>query len=292
MMAEMLQLQFRLEPEDGQLTNDQPLSISQAINQFVDHLKESKQALQGQQELLRFQARIGRDKPMSTLHAIEVGEYAKWTTENVEDPSTRLDPVKKFLTFANRRGWTENSLARYAAAPRRNRRRFQNTGQNGTYTGTPSARLSQERHTELQVELQRLRDEVPQIREAIRLARSDGDVRENAPLDAAKDHQGIIESRIRVLETSIANAQIRSDTGSAAVTRSTVGARVTLKDVGSGRVVSYTLVDIREADAATGKISTQSPVGHALLDRTVGEEVTINVPRGTLQYLVQKIVGS
>jgi transcription elongation factor GreA len=56
-------------------------------------------------------------------------------------------------------------------------------------------------------------------------------------------------------------------------------------------VFAYTLVDVREADAATGKISTQSPVGLALLDRTVGEEVTINVPRGTLTYLVQKIVG-
>ena len=94
------------------------------------------------------------------------------------------------------------------------------------------------------------------------------------------------------MENSIAIAQILPEGGDGKVARSGVGAKVTLKDVASGRVFAYTLVDVREADAAAGKISTQSPVGLALLDRTVGEEVTINVPRGTLIYLVQKIVGA
>ena len=67
---------------------------------------------------------------------------------------------------------------------------------------------------------------------------------------------------------------------------------MTLKDVTSGRVVAYTLVDVREADADTGRISTTSPVGLALLDRIVGEEVTINVPKGTRKYTVQKISGA
>ena len=60
----------------------------------------------------------------------------------------------------------------------------------------------------------------------------------------------------------------------------------------SGKTVAYTLVDVREADVSEGKISTVSPVGQALLDRMVGEEVTINVPKGTLRYLVQRITAS
>ena len=56
--------------------------------------------------------------------------------------------------------------------------------------------------------------------------------------------------------------------------------------------MAYTLVDVREADVSEGKISTTSPVGQALLDRFVGEEVTINVPKGTLRYLVQRITGT
>ena len=127
--------------------------------------------------------------------------------------------------------------------------------------------------------------------EEIKRAMADKDFRENAPLDAAKDHQGIIESRIRDLEASINSAQIL-ESKPAKVARSRVGAKLTLKDVTSGRVIAYTLVDVREADASTGRISTKSPVGLALLDRTVGEEVTINVPKGTLKYTVQKITGA
>jgi transcription elongation GreA/GreB family factor len=75
------------------------------------------------------------------------------------------------------------------------------------------------------------------------------------------------------------------------VARSSVGAKVTLKDTFSGKTLAYTLVDVREADVTQGKISTTSPVGQALLDRMVGEEVTINVPKGTLRYLVQRITA-
>ena len=70
-----------------------------------------------------------------------------------------------------------------------------------------------------------------------------------------------------------------------------MGTSITLRDVASGKQIVYTLVDVREADVASGKISTRSPVGQALLDRRVGEEVTINVPRGTLRYKVEKIGG-
>jgi transcription elongation factor GreA len=271
------------------LTDDQHLSISEAITRFVEHLKDGKQVMQGQQELLRFQARIGKDKSMATLHAIEVGEYAKWTTENVEDAATRLDPVKKFLTFANKRGWTEISLARYAAAPRRNRRRFAG-GQSGSRgAGTPSARLSQERHIELQAELQRLREEVPQVREAIRLARSDGDIRENSPLDAAREQQ-MVERRIRQLENDLVNVEI-VDAANADTERVSIGSRVTLHDIASEQSRVFTLVDVREADVSAGKISTVSPIGQALMGRSAGEEVTITTPRGAMEYRIEGIGG-
>ena len=271
------------------MTNDQHLSISEGISRFVEHLKDSKQAMQGQQELLRFQARIGKDKALATLHAIEVGEYAKWTTENVEDAAARLDPVKKFLTFANKRGWTEISLARYAAAPRRNRRRFA-SGDSSRAAGTPSARLSQERHTELQAELQRLREEVPHIREAIRLARSDGDVRENAPLDAAREQQQLTERRIRQLENDLANVEI-VDAANADTERVSIGSRVTLHEVASQQQRVFTLVDVREADVSAGKISTVSPIGQALMGRSAGEEITITTPRGAVEYRIEGIGG-
>ena len=141
-------------------------------------------------------------------------------------------------------------------------------------------------------QLDDLKEQRALVLEDIKRAMADKDFRENAPLDAAKDQQGIIELRIRELEASINNAQILPEGASSKVARSAVGAKVTLKDTISGKTVAYTLVDVREADASLGKISTVSPVGQALLDRMVGEEVTINVPKGTLRYLVQRITAA
>ena len=273
--------------EGYKLTNEPHLSISQAIDIFVDYLKDGRQPMQGQQELLRFQARIGKDKMIATLHAIEVGDYARWTTENVENPASRLDPVKKFLTYANRKGWTQISLARYATAPRRSRRRFQNNDQ-ATGGSTPTARLSQERHDELQEELQRLRAEVPQIRETIRVARSDGDIRENAPLDAAREQQQLVERRIRQLENDLARVEI-VDAANADTEKVSIGSRVTLHDMGTQQQRAFTLVDVREADVSAGKISTVSPIGQALMGRSVGEELTVSTPRGAVQYRIEGI---
>ena len=275
------------------MTQSNP-SISEALTLFVAAKRSAKSVQQGHQELGRFVAWCGRERRVAELSPSEVADYAQQIGLGGADSAQRLHPVKAFLTYWKEQGWIQNGLATHLRVPRTRRnapsKSSSRTAQ--SYNSFNSSQLSQEGYDRLVTQLEDLKGERVAVIEEIKLAMADKDFRENAPLDAAKDRQGIIESRIRELETSIANAQIRSDTGSAAVTRSSVGARVTLKDVGSGRVISYTLVDIREADAATGKISIQSPVGHALLDRTVGDEVTINVPRGTLQYLVQKIVGS
>jgi len=100
----------------------------------------------------------------------------------------------------------------------------------------------------------------------------------------------LIESKIRELESGLSNAEIIGP-GSKRTkhVKVVVGSKVSLKDTSSGRQVSYTLVDVREADVAAGRISTASPVGQALLNRTVGDTITINVPKGTLHYTVQKI---
>ena len=280
------------------MTNDAPLSIDQAIDQFIKYLNEGRQTMTGQQELLRFRDRMGKDKPMSVLHAVEVGEYARWATENVEDTASRLDPVKRFLTFAHRRRWTEISLSRYAAAPRRNRRRSRKSEANGNGTGAvsisdganPTARLSRERYLEMQAELQRLRDELPQIRETVRQARSDGDVRENAPLDAAREQQSMVERRIRQLEADLARVEI-VDAANADTEKVSIGSRVTLHDVAASRQRIFTLVDVREADVSAGKISTVSPIGQALMGHSPGEVLTINTPRGAMEYRIESIGG-
>jgi transcription elongation factor GreA len=150
--------------------------------------------------------------------------------------------------------------------------------------------LSRERHDELQGELQRLQDEMPRIRDAVRLARSDGDIRENAPLDAAREQQQLTERRIRQLETDLARVEFL-DAANADTERVSIGSRVTLQDISQQQQRVFTLVDVREADVSAGKISTVSPIGQALLGCSTGDEVTIATPRGSVQYRIERIGG-
>ncbi|CAI8018527.1 Transcription elongation factor GreA [Geodia barretti] len=125
-----------------------------------------------------------------------------------------------------------------------------------------------------------MRNEVPRIREAIRLARADGDVRENSPLDAAREQQQFTERRIRQLQNDLARVEI-VDAANADTEKVSIGSRVTLQDMTLLTRRIFTLVDIREADVSAGKISTVSPIGQALMGRSAGDELTINTPSGS-----------
>ena len=276
------------------MTTEQSLSISEALTHFVAAKKSAKSAQQSHQELGRFVAWCGRERRVSELSPSEVAEYAQQIGLGGSESIHRLSPVKVFLTYWKDQGWINNGLASHLRVPRT--RRTASPSKTSTRTNGRvffgGSQLSQEGYDRLVSQLDDLKDQRALVLEDIKRAMADKDFRENAPLDAAKDQQGIIELRIRELEVSINNAQILPEGASSKVARSSVGAKVTLKDTSSGKTIAYTLVDVREADVSEGKISTVSPVGQALLDRMVGEEVTINVPKGTLRYRVQRITAS
>ena len=276
------------------MTTEQSLSISEALTHFVAAKKSAKSVQQSHQELGRFVAWCGRERKVSELSPSEVAEYAQQIGLGGSESVHRLSPVKIFLAYWKDQGWIINGLASHLRVPRTRRTAStsKTTNRNNGRVTFSGSQLSQEGYDRLVSQLDDLKDQRALVLVDIKRAMADKDFRENAPLDAAKDQQAIVELRIRELESSINNAQILPEGTSSKVARSTVGAKVTLKDTSSGKTVNYTLVDVREADASAGKISTVSPVGQALLDRMVGEEVTIKVPKGTLRYLVQRITAS
>ncbi len=276
------------------MTTEHSPSISEALTHFVAAKKSAKSAQQGHQELGRFVAWCGRERKVAELAPSEVAEYAQQIGLGGSESVHRLSPVKVFLAYWKDQGWISNGLASHLRVPRTRRTAAGTnpTARTSNRTNFGGSQLSQEGYDRLVGQLDNLKEQRAAVLEDIKLAMADKDFRENAPLDAAKDQQGIIELRIRELEASINNAQILPEGASSKVARSSVGAKLTLKDTNSGKTVAYTLVDVREADVSEGKISTTSPVGQALLDRMVGEEVTINVPKGTLRYLVQRITAS
>ncbi|MFM2257265.1 MAG: hypothetical protein RIQ28_1112 [Pseudomonadota bacterium] len=136
-------------------------------------------------------------------------------------------------------------------------------------------------------DLKRLREERPQIVEAIEEARAHGDLSENAEYHAAKERQGQVEASISDLEDKISRAQIIDPT-TLSGDKIVFGATVTLIDE-DDKPVRYQLVGEAEADAKKGRISYNSPLGRALISRQVDEEIEVTVPSGDKYYLVEKI---
>jgi transcription elongation factor GreA len=259
-------------------------SFTEALSQFVAVKKNRKKTMEGHQEIGRFIAWFGRDRRVSELTPAEVADYAQHVGLGGSESTQKLSPVKGFLGFLKDEGWVETGLATHLRVPRSRR-----TSGGRASAAAAATQLSKEGFERLQEQVESLKGERVNVLEDIKRAMADKDFRENAPLDAAKERQGIIEGRIRELETSLANAEILSAQPRKNQVKVAMGTKVTLKDLGSGRKVLYTLVDMREADVASGKISTQSPVGQALLERSVGEEVEVTVPKGTVRYKVEKI---
>jgi transcription elongation factor GreA len=144
-----------------------------------------------------------------------------------------------------------------------------------------------EGYTKITEELRLLKAERPVIVEAIETARAHGDLSENAEYHAAKERQGQVEATIGDLEDKLSRAQVIDPT-TLSGDKAVFGATVTLLDE-SDKAVRYQLVGEVEADAKKGKISYNSPIGRALIGRTVGDEIEVTVPAGEKYYLLDKI---
>lgn len=147
--------------------------------------------------------------------------------------------------------------------------------------------ISVQGYKALEEELARLKSERPEIIQAIKEAREEGDLRENAGYDAARERQGMAEARIKYIESRMALYQV-IDLDKLQGDKVIFGATVELEDVDSGEAKTYTILGPDEADPGKGSISFLSPVGQALLGREEGDEVSVEIPRGRVTY---EIIG-
>ncbi len=147
--------------------------------------------------------------------------------------------------------------------------------------------MLEEGFRKLEAELQRLKEERPLIVDAIEEARAHGDLSENAEYHAAKERQGQVEATIAHIDDQLARAQI-IDPKSLSGNKVMFGATVTLLDE-DDKQIRYQIVGQVEADAKAGRISYNSPLGKALIGRSVDDEIEVTVPSGDKYYQVAKV---
>ncbi|HJZ98538.1 MAG TPA: transcription elongation factor GreA, partial [Candidatus Solibacter sp.] len=119
-------------------------------------------------------------------------------------------------------------------------------------------------------------------------ARAHGDLSENAEYHAAKDRQGVVNARLAQLKKRLAEMSM-VDFSKIPHGKVGLGSTVVVLDVARDEEITYNLVTSEEADAANGKISTTSPIGRALLNREVGDEVKVQSPGGLKQFEILKL---
>ena len=144
--------------------------------------------------------------------------------------------------------------------------------------------------------LQKLKDEIhhlktverPRISQQIAEARDKGDLSENAEYDAAKEAQGLMETRLVKLENTLANARLVDD-AQIDNTKVYILSTVKLRNQKNNAEVSYTLVAENEANLAEKKISVESPIGRGLLGKAVGDVAEVTVPAGVIPFEILEI---
>jgi len=147
--------------------------------------------------------------------------------------------------------------------------------------------LTPEGAEKLQAELEELKgprreDLSARLRSAIQM----GDLSENADYHKAKEDQGFLEGRIQELEAILRNSVIIEKTKSTGVVM--IGSQVTIQEDGFDPE-SYHLVGPTEADPRQGRISHESPIGRALMDKKVGDVAEAETPGGKIKFKIIKI---
>ena len=220
--------------------------------------------------------------------ASDIGDFASEHYRRTALPDHRLlRAAKDFLSYAHRKGHTPINLAtsiklsRVSHSPKKTRARFRRQ---------EVIELTSEGHKALLEQREVLEKEQVKVIEEIERAAADGDARENAPLDAAREEHARISSKLNEIEETLRHARVIDADGGGAADVVRIGSKVQLTGPTSDQPFEFQIVVPREADPLKDKISTESPVGMALMGKAKGDEVEVVTPRGEVRYRINKLL--
>jgi len=259
--------------------------ISAAFQYYVQN-SPRKLNNTAQQEIGRLVRWIGPEREIKTITPSEIGyysdEFAKRTS--TESAPQKVAYIKKFLTFLKIHNLSSGNLASHLRMKKSNvgkitKKLEESKGE--------QINLTEAGYKDYEKQLKDFKTEMPKLADEVRKAAADGDIRENAPLDAAREKIEMVNSKIYEIEAilKVANIIDSSSQGDQIV----IGSKVTVKNHQNNNNQEYQLVEANEANPLVGKISSVSPVGAAILGRRQGDEVTVSTPAGEQVYTIDEI---
>ncbi|EWM52533.1 transcription elongation factor GreA [Ruminococcus flavefaciens] len=150
-------------------------------------------------------------------------------------------------------------------------------------------KMSRESYEKLVAELDDLKiNKRKEVAERLKVARSYGDLSENAEYDEAKNEQAILEAQINELQYTIDNAEIVDD-DNISVDEIGMSSKITIKRLDTGKTETFTIVGTNHANVKEGLISDESPIGKAAMKKRVGDTFIVEAPAGELKFEVVEI---
>ena len=251
-------------------------TLAEVANAFLSHLPPAERG-KAQAEISKFVRWLGSSRQVKDISPVDVASYGEQII-----PSA-AKPLKSFLTYIKKQGFSSINLAPHLRAKKTSLK---------TVTVWQSSQvqvtLTAQGHAKLERELADLKNQRAQVIEEMQKAAADKDFRENAPLAAAREQKSHLDGRIKELESTLNQAKIIKEDRD--TSRAKLGDTVVLRDSSSGKEFSYTLVDPREANPATGKLSVASPLGKAIVGKEGGQTVEVVAPAGTFRCRIENVL--
>jgi transcription elongation factor GreA len=267
------------------VANENITSMSEAARFFANSLATDKH-LEGQ-EALRFARWYGDDRTPADIRPADIEAYVESFGAHSPNATARADALKNFLAFAHKQKILPERYVSHVRVRRTQTRSLRTT--NAVAAPVQTVTLTTAGKDQLEAELAELTGQRPRIAAELRAARADGDVRENAPLDAAREAQGQLEARIREIENILRIAVVDDVAAEYESGAAHVGSKIVLANVATGTRLEYQLVNAAEARAGTGKLSVDSPVGAAIVGHRAGDEVEVAAPSGLVRFRIESI---
>ena len=261
------------------------VTVIEGISKYINNPRTKTDGPHTASELGRFAQYYGADRVLKEINPSEVGSYSESISEGgaVPQAAEKLQVIRGFLSYMKKSGHLEVNLAQHVRIKKNRVRNNKPADIQEVIELTPAG------HKQLNAELESLKNERVGLAEEIHKAAQDKDVRENAPLEAAREQQGHVEARIRDIELKLRNAVVIDPKKRRKDARVRIGAKVTLKDLTSGKEQGYTVVSVSEANPLENKISNVSPVGKAVMKRVAGQQIEVDTPLGKQSFLIVRV---
>jgi transcription elongation factor GreA len=250
-------------------------SIEKVAVEYLAGLPGPKRA-SDEAAVLRFVRWFGRQRGMEAVKARDIDAYC------VTAPAPEAPALRTFLSYTYKKGLSVRGLATHV----KTKKEPKEPVRANNISAEPIV-VTAEGLQAMRAEMKDLKEQRILVTDQMRKAAADKDFRENAPLHAAREQKSHIEGRILELQATLNCATTVS--GSTRNEAVSLGDTVHLSDLATGGVITYKLVDSREASPARGKLSSSSPIGCAILGKYVGQEIEFSAPAGTFKYRIDKI---